>query len=183
MSRVMEAWEQVLRNAVSSDYDEQQFALLQISMVLQRHNPHLSIESDAEEETLSRELMRLALNEARQADAVEYLVELVRKKPKDADSFLFTLSNAQPKVLAEPLLKLLLDLGKKLKPDASYQALIALDGIVKYADDTVLKALDTYEIIPLLDDWSEREDDSLLADKADVIAEKIVDLFDDEDDV
>jgi len=184
MSRVMEAWEQVLRDAISSDYDEQQFALLQIGMVLQRHNPHLGMESDAEEEALSRELLRLALNEKRQADAVEYLVTLVRNKPKDADSFFYTLSNAQPKILAEPLLKLLLDVGKKLKPDAAFQALIALDGVVKNADETVIKALATYEIIPLLDDWSEREDDEILADKADTIAEKIVDLFDDgEDDV
>lgn len=179
MSRIMEAWEQVLRDAISSDYDEQQYALLQIGMVLQRHNPNLTMDSDAEEETLSRELLRLSLNDERQADTVKYLVTLVEKKPKDADSFLYVLGNAKPKVLVEPLLQLLLDLGEKLKPDAAYQALNALAGVIKYSDDTVKQAFNQYDIIPLLDDWSE-SDDELVADKADLIADKIVDLLDDE---
>ena len=115
MSRIMEAWEQVLREAVSSDYDEQQFALLQIGMVLQRHNPHLTMDSDAEEETLSRELLRLTLNHERQTDTVKYLTTLVQNKPKDADTFLYALSNAQPKILVEPLLELLLEVGEKLR--------------------------------------------------------------------
>ncbi|MEL6310289.1 MAG: hypothetical protein AAFQ52_19275 [Chloroflexota bacterium] len=72
-SRVMEAWEDVLKEAVSSDFDEQQFALVRIGMVLQRHNPRVQMPSDAPEDMLSRELIRLTLNERRQADAVEYL--------------------------------------------------------------------------------------------------------------
>src|SRR5690606_21191280 len=167
MSRIMEAWEQVLRDAISNDYDEQQFALLQIGMVLQRHNPNLGMDSDAEEETLSRELLRLTLNNERQAETVQYLTTLVRNKPKDADSFPEALSNAQAKILVEPLLQLLLDVGEKLKADAAYQALLALDGILKHADDTVTQAFNTHDIIPLLDDWSE-DADELVANKADV---------------
>lgn len=176
MSRIMEAWDEVLRNAVSGDYDEQQLALLQIGFVLQRHNPHITIDSDAPEEVLSRELLRLTLDEKRQADTVEYLIALVRKHPQEADSFLYALSNAQPKILIEPLLKLLLENGAKLKSDAIYQALIALDGILRHVDATVKSNLDTYDIIPLLDDWSE-SNDTLIANKADILADKIIGLL------
>ncbi|MEO1291126.1 MAG: hypothetical protein AAFV93_25610 [Chloroflexota bacterium] len=180
MSRVMEAWEQVLRDAISSDYDEQQFALLQIGMVLQRHNPHISMEVGAEEDALSRELMRLSLNEQRQSDAIQYLVTLVRNHPKNADTFLYALSNAQAKLLAEPLAKLMLDLGKKFSTEAIFQSLMALDGVVKQADEAIIANLTEHDLVPLLDDWSENGD-SLIANKADVLADKIIDLTDDED--
>lgn len=179
MSRIMEAWKQVLRDAISSDYDEQQFALLQIGMVLQRHNPHLMMDSDAEDETLSRELLRLTLNHERQSDAVKYLTTLVQTKPESADTFLYALSNAQAIILVEPLLELLLEVGENLKSDAVFQTLISLDGILKHADDTVKEAFNIFDIIPLLDDWAEGDDD-LIANKADILADKIVDLLNDE---
>lgn len=181
MSRIIEAWEQVLREAVSSDYDEQQFALFQIGFVLQRHNPYVTLDSDAEEETLSRDLLRLTLNEQRQLDTVNYLVTLVHKRTAEADLFLYALGNAQPKILAEPLLELLGTVGNKLKPDAIYQALLAVDGILKNMDDALIPLFDTHDIIPLLDDWSELDDD-LIAKKANSLADKIVDLFNEEDD-
>ena len=180
MSRIMEAWEQVLREAVSSDYDEQQFALFQIGFVLQRHNPFVTLDSDAEDETLSRELLRLTLNEQRQLDTVNYLVSLVHKRTAEADLFLYALSNAQPKILAEPLLELLVAVGNKLKPDAAYQALLAVDGILKNMDNSLIPHFDKYDIIPLLDDWSDLKDD-LIAKKADSLADKIVDLLNEED--
>lgn len=178
MSRVMEAWEQVLREAISSDYDEQQFALFQIGFVLQRHNPYVTLDSDAEEETLSRELLRLTLNEQRQLDTVNYLVTLIHKRTAEADLFLYALGNAQPKILAQPLLELLVAVGNKLKPDAIYQALLAVDGILKHMDDVLIPFFDKHDIIPLLDDWSDLDDD-LIAKKADSIAEKIEDLLND----
>ncbi|MGB7339773.1 MAG: hypothetical protein WBC91_12840 [Phototrophicaceae bacterium] len=180
MSRIMEAWQLVLREAVSNDYDEQQFALHCISMVLQRHNPHLGMDSDAEEEALSRELLRLTLNHEKQAETVDYLVALIKQKPNEAESFLYGLSTAQPIVLAEPLVKLLLDVGSTFKKKAIFQALIALDSVVKYADDSVATIFDTYDLIPLLDDWADHEDD-LIANKADVIADRILDLLDDDE--
>lgn len=176
MSRVMEAWEQVLREAVSSDYDEQQFALFQIGFVLQRHNPLLTMDSDAEDETLSRELLRLTLNEQKQQDTVNYLVSLVHKHTAEADLFLYALSNAQPKLLAEPLLELLVAVGNKLRPHAAYQALLAVDSILKNMDDAFLPAFDKYDIISLLEDWSSLKDD-LIAKKADNLADKIIDLL------
>jgi hypothetical protein len=176
MSKVMEAWEAVLRQAVSQDYDEQQFAILQIGFVLQRHNPNQQLESDAVEETLSRDLLRLALDESRQRDAVIYLAALVSKHTKQADSFLFAMSNAQAKILIEPLLGLLKEVGKKLKTDAIFQALLALDNAIKHGGDAVLPAIQKHDILPLLDNWADNKDDTI-ASKADILAEKIEKLL------
>ena len=176
MSKVMEAWEQVLREAVSQDYDEQQFALLQIGFVLQRHNPQKQLDTDAIESTLSRDLLRLALDESRQRDAVIYLAALVSKHTKQADSFLFAMSNAQAKILLEPLLGLVKELGKKLKTDAIFQALLALDYAIKNAGDALLPALEKFDILPVLEAWAENKDDTV-ADKADILAAKIEKLL------
>ncbi|MGJ3238508.1 MAG: hypothetical protein ACFE0Q_07360 [Anaerolineae bacterium] len=180
MSRIMKAWEQVLRDAITSDYDEQQFALLQIGMVLQRHNPHRMMESDAEEEALTRELLRLTLSPERQTDTVLYLAELARKKVTHADIFLYAMSNAQPRILVEPLLQLLIDIGANLKPDAIFQVLLALDSLIRHSDAHIQQTFITHDIIDLLDDWAEL-DDTIIADKADRIADKILDLTDEDD--
>jgi hypothetical protein len=180
MSRILEAWEQILRDAVSRDFDEQQFALFQIGLILQRHNPLLKQESDAPQETLSRNLLRLTLDEERQRSAVDYLGALIRKYPKQADTFLFAMSNAQPKVLVEPLLLLLQDKGDTFKRDTIYQALMALDSAFKQDATIVKQFAPRYDISPLLDAWAEH-DDSLIADKADLLAEKIENLLEGEE--
>ena len=168
----MEAWEQVLREAIAQDYDEQQNALFQIGLVLQRHNPHVIPEGDVYEDSLSRELLRLTLNDSRQTDTVIYLAQLVRNHPKQADSFLFAMGNAQPKIVIEPLLQLLQDVGAKLKNDAAYQALMALDAALRDGGDDMTAALKAHDISDLLDKWADSKDE-LLADKADSVDNKI----------
>lgn len=174
----MEAWDAVLRDAVSKDYDKQQLALFQIGLILQRHNPHVKNESDVPEETLSRDLLRLTLNEERQANALEYLGALVRKYLKQADSFIFAMSNAQPKILVEPLIQIFEDKGNKLTDEAIYQSLMALDNAFKQDSDAVKKVVEKHDILPLLDTWAEY-DDSLIADKANLLAVKIEELLED----
>lgn len=176
MSRIMEAWENLLREAISKDYDDQQNAVFQIGLVLQRHNPYVVPESDIYEDSLSRELLRLTLNESRQTDTVIYLAQLVKNYPKQADSFLFALSNAQPKIVIEPLLALLQEVGAKLKHDAAYQALMALDAALRDGGEAVIPALKAHDISDLLNDWAESKDD-LLADKADSVDTKIQKLI------
>lgn len=176
MSRIMEAWEALLREAISTDYDDQQNAVFQIGLVLQRHNPYVIPEGDVYEESLSRELLRLTLNDSRQTDTVVYLAQLVKNHPKQADSFLFALGNAQPKIVIEPLLKLLQEVGAKLKHDAAYQALMALEAAIRDGGTTIVPALKAHDISNLLNDWAESPDD-LLADKADNVDNKIQKLI------
>lgn len=172
MSRVMQAWEQVLREAISPDLDEQEFALFQIGLVLYRHNPTVQQETDVEEETLSRELLRLSLNPQRQMDTVKYLTTLVRNHPKKADSFFYAMSNAQPSVLIEPLIEVIKERGAKLSKDAAYHSLLALDTVFKHGSDEDRAKIAEADLLDILDEWADSNDD-LLAEKADVIAGKI----------
>ncbi|MDQ7024581.1 MAG: hypothetical protein Q9P01_12060 [Anaerolineae bacterium] len=176
MSRIMQAWEALLRDAISTDYDKQQNALFQIGLILQRHNPHVVPDSDIYEESLSRELLRLTLNETRQTDTVIYLLQLVKNHPKQADSFFFSLSNTQPKILIEPLLTLLQEIGAKLNTAAAYQALIALEGAIRNRGDAIIPTLKVHDISALLNDWAGRKDD-LLAEKAKNVDNRIKKLI------
>lgn len=175
-SRVMEAWEAVLRDAVADDYDDQQFALARIGMVLQRHNPHLEMPSDAPEEMLSRELIRLTLNHNKQSDTLAYLADLIRKRPAQADSVLYAMSNAQPSLLTAPLLKIILDMGDSFDDAARYHAVTALREILKHPDSAVIAAFNTYDVIPVLDEWIEGTD-TLTSEKAAIVADAIEDLL------
>jgi hypothetical protein len=175
MSRVMDAWNAVLREAVSQDYDEQQFALFQIGLILQRHNPHVQPESDVHQETLSRELLRLTLNHDRQRAAVEYLADSVARYPENADSFLFAMGNAQPMILVEPLLDVIQQHGGTWDANTAYQALLALHGCLRHGDETVKQAIQDAPLDPLLTKWADSSDE-LLSEKAQVVQRRIQNL-------
>ena len=171
----MDAWNEVLREAVSGDYDDQQFALFQIALILQRHNPHIRAESDVPDETLSRELLRLSLNHDRQETTVEYLAELVQRQPEQADSFLYAMSNAQPMILVTPLLKLMLSQGMTWDDATAYQALRALNGCLLHGDDDVLQQIQDAALDALLETWANSDDD-LLSAKAESVENKLHNL-------
>lgn len=179
MSRIMEAWEQLLRDAIANDYDEQQRALFQIGLILQRHNSAITPESDMQEEHLDRTLMRLTLNEQRQRDALTYLATLVRNKPKSAATLLFAVGNAQAALLAQPLLELIATSGNKWDSEATYQALLAVEAVHKHAQGELKQALAQHDIRPLLDRWADGDDD-LLADKADLLFMRLNRLSEDD---
>lgn len=139
MSRIMEAWEQTLRLAIDRDVDERENALFQIALVLERHsNP---MEDKNYEGNLSRELMRLVLDERRQADTVQYLATLAKNKPTEATTVLYALSKARPHLLIGPLLTLLREKGMQFPSEANYEALQALDGCLKDGGEAIVQAV------------------------------------------
>jgi hypothetical protein len=73
-------------------------------------------------------------------------------------------------------LGLLKELGKKLKTDAIFQALLALDGAIKNGGDAVVPALEKINILPVLAEWAKNKDD-VIADKAEILTEKIETLL------
>lgn len=170
----MQAWHDLLREATVSDYDEQQYALFRVGLVLERHNqPNQS--ATYYEDHLSRELLRLTLDDKRQGDVVDMLVALVRANLKEADTALYTLSKAKPIVLATPLLHLLRDVGAKLPAKAAYQAVVALDVLIKSGVPDVTEQLQRDAPIALLGRWSEH-DDEMLSIKAKFVLERLQDL-------
>jgi len=172
MVKPMEAWDVLLRQAIDPDLDERENVIFQIGLVLERHSrPNLTA-PDLYEENLSRALLRLTLDDARHQAAVVYLITLVRNHPESAESYLYALSRAQPEFLVVPLLNLLHECGRKLAPDAAYQAALALDNCVKTGGEKIVEAIKGSNPSALLKQWTESDDDDL-ADKADRVLAKV----------
>lgn len=168
----MEAWEELLRQAIDPDVDERENIIFQIGLVLERHsNPNL-VAPDLYEENLSRALLRLTLDEERHRAAVVYLATLVKTEPESAESYLYALSRAKPDYLIVPLLQLLREQGKRLHPEAAYQAAKALNNCLKTGSQVVIDAIKANDPSALLTQWADGDDDEL-GDAADLALEKV----------
>lgn len=168
----LEVWEDLLRDAVSSDEDEQENALFLIGLILERHHKPNADAPDLYETHLSRELLRLALADVRQKAAVVYLAKLVETRPDSAASALYALRRAKPLFYIEPLLDLLARYGKSIQPDAAYEVCEALIASAKQPPTNLKEALQGFDPSDLLDQWAETGDEEL-ADRADWALEKI----------
>lgn len=162
---MLEAWETLLEQAENGDYDEQQDALFQIGLILERHNPAIEGEPDMYEEALSRELLRLTLAPSRQADAINDLLKWAIQDAAAADACLYAVSRAEVGLVIEPLLQFIQRQGPKMNDEVAYQTVVALDTCLRQGLDAVKQALAKYDPTAQLDEWQDADDD-LLADKA-----------------
>lgn len=172
MSRMLEAWETLLREATSRDFDTQQGAVFQISLVLERHGGGALLPSELYEENLSRELLRLTLDDKRQREAIDFLAAMVRANDANAETFLYALSKAKPALAIAPLLALCHERGATWDDGAAHEAVKALLAFLKRGDAVVLAALREGAPLAQLEAWAERED-ALLADTAALLLDKL----------
>jgi hypothetical protein len=168
----LEAWEDLLRDAVSSDEDEQENALFLIGLILERHHKPNPDAPDLYESHLSRDLLRLVLADNRQQAAVIYLAKLVETQPDAASSALYALRRAKPAFYMAPLLQLLAKHGKSLNADAAYEACEALIACAKNPPVNLKEMLAGFDPTDLLDHWAETGDEDL-ADRADWAWQKL----------
>jgi hypothetical protein len=158
MSKVMEHWDNLLRQAIAKDDDERENAIFQIGLILERHYQPNQDAPDLYETNLSRELLRLVLDESRQQDTLLYLITLVKNQSQDAASLIYAIRRANPALFIQPLLKLLGDYGQALTNDAAYEVVLALEACIKAQDDNVVAALRAAELAPLLTVWADGSD-------------------------
>src|SRR5262245_15822588 len=137
MVKPMEAWEELLRQAIDDDIDERENYIFQIGLVLERHSGPNLVAPDLYEENLSRALLRLTLDDARHEAAVVYLATLVKNYPESAESYLYAIGRAKPQFMVVPLLKLLKESARRLSPEAAYEAVKALDACLKAGGEVV----------------------------------------------
>jgi hypothetical protein len=163
MSRIMDSWEQTLRDVIDRDMDVRENALFQIGLVLERHSKPM--EDGNYEGNLPRELMRIVLDEQRQADTVKYLVTLARNVPNQSTTVLYALCKAQPPILIQPLLELLREKGNALPSEAAYEALQGLNACLRVASEPIVAALKARNPREWISRWLENSDE-LLAEKA-----------------
>lgn len=172
MSRLLEAWEALQRQATSRDYDEQQYAAFQIGLVLERHNPDLDQSPDVYEENLSRELMRLRLDDDRQRAAIDFLVAMVRSNAQTADTFLYALSRVRADLLLDPLIALIDDRGKNWDDSAAYEAISALTRCLRTLNDVATARKINNGLRTYIDEQADSEDE-LLSERADNLLQRI----------
>lgn len=163
MSQIMEAWEDVLREAISRDFDVAEMAIFQIGLVLQRHSGPNVDAPEIYETNLPRALQRLVLDESRQRDTVIYLAALLPNYLPHAPSILYALAQAQPHLLAERLPEQLAELGAKLAPAAAYEALRVLERCASVEDAEVQARLRAPALLGLVVRWAESKDADLAA--------------------
>jgi hypothetical protein len=176
MNRLNAAWEALLREATSLDYDEMQDAMFRLSLVLERHNYPHRLAEQLYEEYLSRDLLRLTLDERRQREVVDFLVAMTRARRADADTFLFALARVRPDLMGEALLRLMRDLGENWNDDAKLEAINALNALLKANLPNIADLLRQNDPTALLDDWAQSAQEAL-ASEADFVLSKIEKLL------
>lgn len=167
MSRLIDSWNDLLRQVGSSDFDEQQMALFQIGLILERHHAPQEYATDIYEAHLSRDLLRLVLSEERQADTLEYLIAMLSRDPEHAENYIYTMGRARPSLLINPLLELICEKGSVLSEDAAYEAVKSLWACLNSNVTTTAIAINGCDPSDQLDDWAESDhrELALLADR------------------
>ena len=154
MSKIMQAWENLLRDAVAKDDDTRQYAAFQIALILERHYQPNQDAPTLYEEHLSRELQRLTLSPDRQRDAVQYLLQLAANNLAIADTYLYGVTLANPEVALPQLLDWIVKQGALLNDDAIYQIVDNLRRVKRLDDPSLWQTVvKTPIVMHFLQDW------------------------------
>lgn len=162
-SRRMAAFNQLLSLAQSSDFDEREYALLQIALVMEQSNLEDHTHTpDIYAGNLSRELLGLQLDRADQERVVSELVRLIVSSSKNRETLYWALGKTRPEIGLPALLSLLAAQGKQLDDETAYQAVLALDSFIKGMPEAdCLEQVSLNDPQPLLKQWAKSADERL----------------------
>lgn len=130
--RRMRALEDLFTRLTSNDFDEREYALFQIGLILDRSN--LAEGDELAARTLLREQLRLRLSSDEQEMVADHLSQLALRFKDSRASALWTLGKVEGAVLLEPLLALIESIGEQLSDEAAYQACCALGKCLENRD-------------------------------------------------
>lgn len=163
MSKIMQAWDNLLRQAVDKDDDTRQYAAFQIALILERHYQPNQDAPTLYEEHLSRELQRLTLSVDRQRDAVQYLLQLATNNLSMADTYLYGVTLSNPELALPQLLDWVVAHGASLNDDAIYQVVDGLRRVKRLDDASLWQTVEnTPVVMHLLHDWVTFEDETIV---------------------
>lgn len=120
----MRALEDLLTRSASNDFDEREYALFQLGLILDRSNLEEGDELAARR--LSREQLRLRLSSDEQELVADHLSQLALRLEESRASAIWTLGKVEGAVSLGPLLALIKSIGEQLSDEAAYQACCAL---------------------------------------------------------
>ena len=161
MSRLIDAWNNLLTDAVTNDFDEQEYACFRVALVLDRHNTPHQLDPILYEDNLSRELLRLTLDQRRQGDAVDYLAKLTENHPERAATTLFALTKANASLMLPQLLQLISSQGQNWQDNARIEAVNGLRAAIRQ-DQSHIKTIQQHpSVLPIIESWIDASDPTL----------------------
>jgi len=111
----------------SGDFDVREYALFQLALMLQRVNIEVSTSGDyLEGEQLSRDLLRIRLSPADQAQIVAHLLRLIPRYADSRASALWALGEVLADVALSPGMAAIREYGNQFNDEAAFQACRAL---------------------------------------------------------
>ncbi|MCY4019898.1 MAG: hypothetical protein OXG39_10875 [Chloroflexi bacterium] len=152
--RRMRALEDLLRQLDANDFDEREYALFQLGLILDRSNLEEGDELAAR--SLSREQLRLRLSRQEQKMVAEDLSGLALRVKEGRASAIWTLGKVERVALMGPLLALIETVGEQLADEAAYQACCALGKCLEKEDGIsvpVHASLRDAKLKTILDRW------------------------------
>ncbi len=130
----MRALEDVLARLASNDFDQREYALFQLGLILDWSNLEEGDELAAR--VLSREQLRLRLSSVEQEMVADHLSQLALWSKESQASTLWTLGKVEGAALLGPLLALIKAIGEQLSDEAAYQACCALGKCLETGDSS-----------------------------------------------
>lgn len=171
MAKLLDAWHALLREAASVDVDEQAYASFRIALVLDRHKKPHQFDPVIVEDNLSRELLRLTLDDNRQRDTLTYLATLASKQPAQAASFVFALGKAQPPLMLPAMQQLIEQAGQTWPASVAVEAVRAIDHALRQDDAHRQYLTLTHTLRQILQNWSHSNDGILAGTSAKLLVQ------------
>lgn len=173
--RRLRALEDLLARSASNDFDQREYALFQLGLILDRSN--IEELDELADRALSRELLRLRLSSDEQAMVAERLSQLVLHMAESRASAIWTLGKVDGAALLGPLLALVEAIGEQLSDEAAYQACRALGKCLEQCLENVdgistpvHSSLRDAKLKTILDRWRQSGDNRLQRTAASAIA-------------
>jgi len=158
----------------NKDFDIRENAMFQLGLMLERSNQgeQLAEAGDIYVENLSREMLRMKLDDDEQNQIIDKLSQVVATHKDSRPTALWAYGKAKPQLGIVPLLALIQATGHQLNTEAAYQACDALRRWLEagVADDEAVSAqLKLQDPTDVIKRWQESSDDRLANASDDVL--------------
>ncbi len=150
----------------NKDFDVRENVMFQLGLMLERSNQgeQLSVADDIYEENLTREMLRMRLDDNEQNQIIDKLSQVVVTQKDSRPTALWAFAKVKPQLGVIPLLALIQATGHQLNTEAAYQACDALKRWLEsddVEDALVSEQLKLQDPTKIIERWFKSSDDRL----------------------
>ena len=158
--------DELLAKLRNKNYDEREYALFQLALILDRSNKLQNKDSfpDYYIENLPRELLRLRLTFLEQGELAKHLFRLILSGGDSRSTAIWTLGKVKGDIGLPMLLDLLQALGDRLDSEAAHQLCHALNHWLQSDigfDKLACTRVDMHRVLRVLEKWRSSGDQHL----------------------